>query len=79
MGLHGGKPGKRRQIWLNDTEVRSMSKYVLQPGDRIRTHEAGGGGYGDPRQRPRERVLSDVAAGFVTRQAAKSDYGVDIG
>jgi N-methylhydantoinase B len=38
----------------------------------------GGGGLGDPRTRPVERVLADVRAGLVTREAAARDYGVVI-
>ena len=36
----------------------------------------GGGGYGDPLARSRERVLADVRDGFVSAEAAERDYGV---
>jgi 5-oxoprolinase (ATP-hydrolysing) len=39
---------------------------------------AGGAGYGDPRQRPREAVEQDVRMGLVTRAGALRDYGVDL-
>jgi N-methylhydantoinase B/oxoprolinase/acetone carboxylase alpha subunit len=35
-----------------------------------------GGGYGDPLVRDPARVREDVADGFVSAEAAKSDYGV---
>ena len=39
---------------------------------------AGGGGYGDPRERPREAVLDDLANGDVTAEEARSVYGVEV-
>ena len=37
---------------------------------------AGGGGWGDPRERAVERVREDVVRGYVSREAAREDYGV---
>ncbi len=37
---------------------------------------AGGGGWGDPRERASERVREDVVRGYVSREAARDDYGV---
>jgi N-methylhydantoinase B len=36
----------------------------------------GGGGWGDPLQRPAETVAHDVAEGFISAQAARKLYGV---
>lgn len=36
----------------------------------------GGGGWGDPRERAIERVREDVERGYVSREAAREDYGV---
>jgi N-methylhydantoinase B len=36
----------------------------------------GGGGYGDPGERDPERVRNDVLRGYVSREAAASDYAV---
>ena len=49
---------------------------MLQPGETILIEDSGGGGYGDPRKRAREKVLADVDAGFVTEQAARERYGL---
>ncbi|MBM3523295.1 MAG: hydantoinase B/oxoprolinase family protein, partial [Alphaproteobacteria bacterium] len=38
---------------------------------------AGGAGYGDPAERSREALAADIAAGLVTREGARRDYGVD--
>jgi N-methylhydantoinase B len=44
----------------------------------VRMSTGGGGGYGNPRERPVERVKQDVIRGFVSRQSARDDYGVVI-
>jgi N-methylhydantoinase B len=48
----------------------------LQPGEWIRGAEAGGGGYGSPRERAPEKVLHDVLEGWVSQRAAEEIYGV---
>ena len=37
---------------------------------------AGGGGWGDPRERDAERVHQDVVRGYVSLKSAREDYGV---
>jgi N-methylhydantoinase B len=39
---------------------------------------AGGGGYGDPREREPELVVRDVLDGFVTPDAAERVYGIAV-
>jgi N-methylhydantoinase B len=46
------------------------------PGDVLRIIGPGGGGYGDPFERCAITVARDVAAGFVSREAGESVYGV---
>ena len=36
---------------------------------------AGGGGYGDPRRRPAERIEADIRNGKVSLDAARTIYG----
>jgi len=36
----------------------------------------GGGGYGDPRQRPAETVAAEVRDGLISSDSARRDYGV---
>jgi N-methylhydantoinase B len=76
-GVLGGKPGGMRAIAINGKTVHPKGRYVLQPGDRIDTIEAGGGGYGDPLKRKRDAVEADLRQGFVTPAAAKRDYGYE--
>jgi N-methylhydantoinase B len=74
-GLLGGKPGMRREIRINGEPVHPKGRYVLRPGDRVTTLEAGGGGYGDPRKRRKELIRADVEAGFISDDAARREYG----
>jgi N-methylhydantoinase B len=37
---------------------------------------AGGGGYGNPRDREKHRILDDLRNGYVSRSAAMSLYGL---
>lgn len=50
----------------------------LKKDDVLTLQFAGGGGWGDPRERPAERVQRDVACGYVSPQAARDAYGVGI-
>jgi N-methylhydantoinase B len=50
----------------------------LAPGDVVVMDAAGGGGYGDPRERDRAMVVEDVMQGYVTVEGAARDYGVDV-
>jgi N-methylhydantoinase B len=38
----------------------------------------GAGGYGDPGERDRDRLLRDVRDGKVSVESAKRDYGVEV-
>ena len=47
-------------------------------GTVVETRTGGGGGYGDPKARPFDEVLTDVRQGYVSVQAAWDDYGVRV-
>jgi len=51
---------------------------IMQRGDIIRMVTGGGGGYGDPLQRPAEDVLAEVRAEYISAEVARQDYGVVI-
>lgn len=74
-GVRGGQPGGLREVRVNGKAAHPKGRYILAPGDRLTTFEAGGGGYGDPRQRNRESLRHDVAMGYVSRARAESEYG----
>jgi N-methylhydantoinase B len=79
-GLYGGKPGAVNEAVLlrADGSARSLLKetgVALAAGDRLTFRTAGGGGWGEPRERERSALERDIAAGYVSPQAAKRDYG----
>jgi N-methylhydantoinase B len=47
---------------------------TLHAGDRVVFETAGGGGYGNPAQRPAEQVRLDVADGKISSAGAET-YG----
>ncbi len=53
-----------------------VSGIVLKPGQAIRVIIGGGGGWGDPLDRPAEKVLGDVLDDLHTRRYAENAYGV---
>ena len=83
-GVQGGKAAKSGQVLIfnagNQTPERlyKTENCPLQTGDRVRISTGGGGGYGDPKQRPIELVERDVIRGFVSIESAREDYGVII-
>lgn len=50
----------------------------LQPGESVTNMNPGGGGYGNPMERPVDKVVWDVKNGLVSIKGAKEDYGVVI-
>lgn len=50
----------------------------LAPGESFIVETGGGGGYGEPADRPESEVLADVAAGYVSVEAAREVYGVAV-
>ncbi|MDR6474195.1 N-methylhydantoinase B [Paraburkholderia graminis] len=52
---------------------------VVYRNDRVVVQPAGSGGFGEPRQRERARVLADVADGYISREAAVRIYQLDLG
>ena len=65
--LHLGKDVKRA--------ARAPTTF-MQSGDRIRMVTGGGGGYGDPLDRPADEVEEEVRAGYITATQARDEYGV---
>lgn len=76
-GFAGARAGGLRELRLDGETIDPKGRHQVAPGSRITLIEAGGGGYGDPRERAREAVLRDVRHGFISAQAAAEEYGVD--
>jgi N-methylhydantoinase B len=82
FGLMGGKAAPPHRLFLRTRDgivnVDAESFYKYDRGDIFEIYESGGGGYGDPRRRPVEKVYDDVVNGLVSVENARHDYGVVI-
>ncbi len=81
-GAHGGGDGTLNTIWLrypDGTKYQCTTKDLVRgvPKGTLYHQEAGGGGgYGDPKLRPAEKVAREVKNGIISRKAAREKYGV---
>jgi N-methylhydantoinase B len=80
--LHSGRDGSTNYVEVirqggTVEEYAVVTALEVSEGDVIRIHTGNGGGYGDPRRRLRELVLDDLRNGYVTREQARSVYGLD--
>jgi N-methylhydantoinase B len=80
-GVRGGQSPSRTDVWMLNAagervDVPPVAALELQPGERIVSISAGGGGYGDPLTRDPAAVLHDVLEGWVSRERALEVYGV---
>ena len=83
LGARGGfpaQPAQQFKLGLNgEIETLGISAHVVvQPGERIVSITAGGGGYGSPLERDPARVQHDVAEGWISATRAREIYGVVI-
>src|SRR6185503_3356160 len=83
FGVNGGKTAAlNRFVFETEQGERSpdlVSKITdvrIARGQHVRLETPGGGGFGDPMTRDPAKVARDVAHGYVSREAAKRDYGV---
>jgi N-methylhydantoinase B len=78
------KPGGKGACLINPAtaeERRLPSRFGdqrLNAGDILRLERPGGGGLGNPLERPPQEVLEDVRQGYVSVARARVDYGVAV-
>jgi N-methylhydantoinase B len=83
-GVAGGKGGGSGRAVVNPgtPAERTLGPLsdgnVLTRGDILLVETGGGGGLGHPFDRPADAVLGDVLDGFVSAEAALTEYGVAI-
>jgi len=82
-GLNGGKDGSPNvvEVHRRDGGAEGRATWSHEPldqGDLVRFVSGGGGGYGDPKQRPVEQVFRDWRDGYITAREAEQDFGVAI-
>ena len=85
QGALGGRDGAPNEVsvWQGDASYvpEHLSKeqdIPLAAGDRVRVRTPGGGGYGNPFERPPELVLEDVRLGRYSVEEAREMFGVEI-
>ncbi len=81
-GVNGGKAGRPFSITVDpggpdEQEVDALADAEpLRAGTVVRVRTTGGGGWGDPLDRPVDEVLRDIAWRKVSVAGARDDYGV---
>jgi N-methylhydantoinase B len=81
-GVRGGRAGRPFSVVIdpggpNERVVDALADAEpVRAGEVIRIRTTGGGGWGDPLDRPYHEVLRDVRWGKVSVAGAREDYGV---
>ncbi len=77
QGLNGGQPGRIGEVYINGERTYRFPPIELRPGDVVELHIAGGGGFGPVERRAEQRILRDLAFGYITPQSAEEEYGTN--
>jgi N-methylhydantoinase B len=82
FGVTGGAPAalntfawQSAEGWNTPPMASKIVGVKIESGQRVRLESPGGGGWGDPMQRPREAIARDIRLGFVSAESAARDYG----
>lgn len=81
-GVRGGKAGRPFEVTIDlggpeEREVDALADAEpVKAGQVIRIRTTGGGGWGDPLERPYDEVERDLRWGKVSFEGARRDYGV---
>jgi N-methylhydantoinase B len=79
-GRNGGKEGTKGRVSLaSGVELKPKGLQVVPPGERLVVEMPGGGGMGAPAERDPEAVKRDVRLGYLSAEAARLEYGVELG
>ena len=81
FGVLGGKPAQMAKYTFflkgepyTPEHLTKDEGVEMRAGDSLRLETPGGGGYGDPQERPEELVLEDVRRGYYDRETAERAY-----
>ncbi len=83
-GVRGGKAGRPFSVVVdpggpNERAVDALADAEpVRAGEVIRIRTTGGGGWGDPLDRPYDEVLTDIAWGKVSLEGAWADYAARV-
>lgn len=82
-GLDGGLTGTLNYVEVvkadgATTRYSACTAVPLGKDDVVKVHTATGGGFGDPANRPAEKVRADIRNGYISAERAKEIYGVSL-
>jgi N-methylhydantoinase B len=82
-GIAGGKEGSANYVRIlhrdgGEEIFGKTARYRLERDEVARLVTGTGGGWGDPKKRPAEKVADDVRNGYITFDQARRDYGVEV-
>jgi N-methylhydantoinase B len=60
------------------THVSAKRSFDVLEGEALRIESAGGGGYGNPKDRDRDLVQEDMRNGYISPQAARTIFALDV-
>ena len=83
LGARGGHEGAAIANFLRRADgaldaLPAVSVVSLGPGERVVSYSAGGGGYGDPRERAPAAVHHDIQERWISAGRAATIYGVKL-
>ncbi|WP_210490882.1 hydantoinase B/oxoprolinase family protein [Microvirga antarctica] len=76
-GLLGGLPGRAGEILVNGKPT-PPEPTTLQSGDVLELRLPGGGGFGQPSARAGERLKADLESGYVSSEASRQLYQLQV-
>lgn len=79
QGVLGGGEGAPTYAWLEESSgeralLGNNCDLWLKPGQRLHSESCGGGGYGDPAKRSKDRVEEDLREGWISSDFAARFY-----
>lgn len=77
-GLAAGAAAQTKRTPAGDEPLPAYGRLTLMPVETVVSVGTGGGGFGDPQHRDPEKVLADVLDRRVSRDRARTVYGVVI-
>ena len=75
QGGGNGAPGAARLA--SGKVLRGKGVQTVPAGERLVIHTPGGAGFGDPSEREREAVRTDLRKGLISKEAARAQYDLD--
>jgi N-methylhydantoinase B len=76
-GRAGGMDGAPTTATLTDgTPMPTKGRFPVPAGQTVRLAFPGGGGIGNPKDRPRGAIRTDLTQGYITPEQARTAYGL---